>query len=109
MSYDQWFRGDFAPFAGVEWQINDRWGVKAEYSSDAYVTETQTVDVFDRKSSFNFGVEYQAAPRTRLGAYYLYGSKFGVTAQFQLNPYHPVTPMAVPAPQPLRHLSLIHI
>jgi hypothetical protein len=103
VAYNQWFRGPFAPFAGVEWQPNDRWGFKAEYSSDAYVTETQTVDVFDRKSSFNFGVEYQAAPRTRLGAYYLYGSEFGVTAQFQLNPYHPVTPMAVPAPQPLRH------
>lgn len=34
-SFDQWFRGDAAPFAGVEWQINDRWGLKAEYSSDA--------------------------------------------------------------------------
>lgn len=103
LAYEQWFRGPFAPFAGVEWLPNDRWGFKAEYSSDTYVTETQTVDVFDRKSSFNFGVEYQAAPRTRLGAYYMYGSEFGVTAQFQLNPKHPVTPMAVPAPHPLRH------
>jgi len=36
---DQWFRGEAAPFAGVEWQINDKWGVKAEYSSDAYTVE----------------------------------------------------------------------
>jgi len=31
----QWFRGPAAPFAGVEWQVNDRLGLKAEYSSDA--------------------------------------------------------------------------
>ena len=36
---DQWFRGDAAPFAGVEYKINDRWTFKAEYSSDAYVLE----------------------------------------------------------------------
>lgn len=101
LSYDQWFRGDFAPFAGAEWQINDRWGIKAEYSSDAYVIETQDSNVFERKSSFNFGAEYQASPRTRLGAYYLYGSEFGFTAQIQLNPYHAPTPMSVPAPLPI--------
>ncbi|PCJ07343.1 MAG: hypothetical protein COB16_11460 [Rhodobacteraceae bacterium] len=101
LSYDQWFRGDFAPFAGAEWQINERWGLKAEYSSDAYVIETQQSNVFERKSSFNFGAEYQASPRTRLGAYYLYGSEFGFTAQIQLNPYHPSIPMSVPAPLPI--------
>ena len=101
LSYDQWFRGDFAPFAGVEWQINDRWGVKAEYSSDGYGIETQDSDVFERRSSINLGAEYQVTPRTRLGAYYLYGSEFGFTAQIQLNPRHPVTPLAVPAPLPV--------
>ena len=101
LSYDQWFRGDFAPFAGAEWQINDRWGLKAEYSSDAYVIETQDSNVFERKSSFSFGAEYQVTPRTRLGAYYLYGSEFGFTAQIQLNPYHPTRPLTVPAPVPI--------
>ncbi|MVO18510.1 YjbH domain-containing protein [Rhodobacteraceae bacterium CY05] len=101
LSYDQWFRGDFAPFGGIEWQPNARWGFKLEYSSDAYVAETQDADVFVRKSQLNFGAEYQATPRTRLGAYYLYGSEVGVTAQIQLNPFHPVRPMAVPAPLPI--------
>jgi hypothetical protein len=101
-AYDQWFRGPFAPFAGIEWQPNDRWGLKLEYSSDAYVTETTTTSVFERKSPFNFGIEYQASPRTRVGAYYLYGSELGLSAQFQLNPYQPATPMAVPAPQPIQ-------
>ena len=101
LSYDQWFRGDFAPFGGIEWQPSDRWGFKLEYSSDAYVAETQAASVFERKSQLNFGAEYQATPRTRLGAYYLYGSEVGVTAQIQLNPFHPTRPMAVAAPLPI--------
>lgn len=102
LGYDQWFRGPFAPFAGIEWQANDRLGFKLEYSSDAYVTETQTTSVFERKSPINFGVEYQATPRTRLGAYYLYGSEFGVNAQIQINPNHPTRRMVIAGPQPIQ-------
>ncbi|MFW8637293.1 YjbH domain-containing protein [Cribrihabitans pelagius] len=101
LSYDQWFRGPVAPFGGFEWQPSERLSLKAEYSSDAYVTETEDSDVFERKSSLNYGAEYQYSERVRLGAYYLYGSEFGVTAQIQLNPHHPPTPMTVPAPQPI--------
>ncbi|MDE4175199.1 YjbH domain-containing protein [Phaeobacter sp. PT47_59] len=101
LSYDQWFRGDFAPFAGVEWQANERWSFKAEYSSDAYRTETRASNVFERKSQVNLGLEYQRSPTTRIGAYYLYGSEFGVTAQFQLKPRHPMVPTQVPAPAPI--------
>ncbi len=100
LSTDQWFRGDVAPFAGVEW-THGKWGVKAEYSSDAYELETGSAQVFERRSSFNFGVEYQASRQLRLGAYYLYGSEFGVTAQIQMNPRHPATKMQVPAPTPV--------
>lgn len=101
VAYDQWFRGPVAPFAGVEWQPNDRWGLKLEYSSDGYVTETQTTSVFQRKSSVNFGAEYQYSERTRLGAYYLYGSEFGLTAQIQLNPKQPASTLKIPAPFPV--------
>ena len=101
VAYDQWFRGPAALFGGVEWELNDRWGLKAEYSSDAYVTETQVTSVFQRKSNVNFGIEYQASDRTRLGAYYLYGSELGITAQFQLNPRAPATRIAAPAPLPV--------
>lgn len=101
LSVDQWFRGPFAPFGGIEWQANDKLAFKVEYSSDAYELETQSSDVFERDSSLNFGVEYQATPRTRLGAYYLYGSSFGISAQFQLNPKYPATLPRQPAPQPV--------
>lgn len=102
VAYETWFRGPAAPFGGIEWQINNRWGVKLEYSSDAYVTETQTTSVFQRKSAINYGVEWQATPRTRLGAYYLYGSEIGVNAQIQLNPRRPAVALAVPAPHPIQ-------
>lgn len=99
LSVDQWFRGDVAPFAGVEWQINDKWGLKAEYSSDAYEIETRQ-DVLDRKSRFNFGAEYQVSEGIRVGGYYLYGSEVGVNLQMQFNPKRPVAQQRVPAPRP---------
>ena len=101
LAYDQWFRGPVAPFAGIEWQPNDRLGLKVEYSSDAYRVETKVTSVFTKKSPFNFGIEYQVTPRTRLGAYYMYGSEFGLHAQIQVNPKHPPTPMRVSAPTPI--------
>ncbi|QUJ76077.1 YjbH domain-containing protein [Sulfitobacter albidus] len=99
LSTDQWFRGEAAPFAGVEWQINDKFGVKAEYSSDAYALETSE-GVFERDSRFNFGAEYQVSDAIRLGAYYLYGSEFGVNVQMQLNPSRPPSALRIPAPRP---------
>ena len=101
-SYDQWFRGPAAPFAGVEWQANDRWALKAEYSSDAYVTEDRQRDVFTRQSQFNFGAEYQYSEDLRLGAYYLYGAEFGVNLQYQFNPRKPATPVALEPAMPLK-------
>ena len=102
VAYNTWFRGPAAPFAGVDWKVNDRLGLKLEYSSDAYVTETQTTSVFQRRSSLNYGVEWQATSRTRVGAYYLYGSELGLTAQIQLNPRHPVVPLEVPGTLPIK-------
>jgi hypothetical protein len=100
LSYDSWFRGPMALFTGVEWQVNDRWGLKAEFSSDSYVLETSN-GVFERKSRLNFGAEYQATERIRLGAYWMYGSEIGVTAQLQFNPGSPLSPFALPGPRPI--------
>lgn len=101
-SFDQWFRGSAAPFAGVEWAVNDRWTLKAEYSSDAYETEDGLREIFTRKSQFNFGTEYQYSDGLRLGAYYLYGSEIGVNLQYQLNPRKPLTPVKITPVAPLK-------
>lgn len=97
---DAWFRGPVSPFAGIEWMVNDRLGLKMEYATDAYDPETSR-GVFDRDSSFNFGAEYQVTNSLRLGAYYLYGSEFGVTAQLQINPKNAPAPLTVPGPRPV--------
>lgn len=76
-NFGQWFKGDVAPFAGVEWMVNDRWTVKAEYSSDAYSEETSR-GAFVKKSPFSFGLEYQSRSNATFGIYSLYGSEVGI-------------------------------
>lgn len=100
LSYNQWFRGDAAPFGGVEWQVNDKLGLKLEYSSDAYTAETQR-DVFERKSRLNFGAEYQWKRFVRVGGYYLYGSELGVNVQIAINPKQAPRPFTIAGPLPV--------
>lgn len=99
LNYNTWFRGPMAPFGGIEWRPSDRLGIKIEYSSDAYTLETQDHDMFERKSPFNFGVEYQISERFRAGAYYMYGSEVGVNLTFSANPYRAPTPLVLDAPR----------
>jgi opacity protein-like surface antigen len=83
---DQWFRGEAAPFAGVEYKVNDNWTLKAEYSSDAYVLEDEQRGLIERDSPFNFGVEYQRSPYMRFGAYSLYGSEIALAFHIIVDP-----------------------
>jgi hypothetical protein len=100
---DQWFRGPAAPFGGLEWQINDKWTFKAEYSSDAYTIEAGAPrSTFNRKSPFNFGIEYQANDRVRLGAYAMHGSEVGLSLSFMAQPQKPMTPLRLTAPLPVK-------
>lgn len=99
----QWFKGEMAPFAGVEWQASDKLGFKAEYSSDNYDLEAGTLQTFEHKSPFNFGVEYQPYDSMRLGAYYMYGTEVGVAAHFLINPKErPMGGLADAAPVPVK-------
>ena len=100
LSVDQWFRGPVSPFGGLEWDVNDRLSVKAEYSTDAYVAET-TRGVFSNRSRFNFGIEYQVSPALRVGGYWLYGSEIGVSLQLQVNPKQPPVPYRLAGPRPI--------
>lgn len=82
----QWFRGDAAPFAGIEYKINDNWTFKGEYSSDAYVLEDDDRGLIERDSPFNFGLEYQRGPMARYGVYSLYGSEIAFAFHLVLDP-----------------------
>ena len=81
----QFFRGDAALFGGVEWRVNDEWTLLAEYSSDAYERETNRTS-FERNSPLNFGVTWEPRPGRQWGAYYMYGSEFGVSGTFTFDP-----------------------
>ena len=81
----QYFRGDMAPFGGAEWRFTPKWTAKAEYSSDDYTVEAGQHGILDRASPWNFGLEYRANSALTLGAYYLYGSEVGLSANMVLN------------------------
>lgn len=81
-----WFKGDMAVFGGLEYQINDRWSVKAEYSTDAYETEAGLRQTFERRTPFNFGAEYRWGDFTTIGLYSLYGSEIGLSFNMVMDP-----------------------
>ncbi|MEM1100177.1 MAG: YjbH domain-containing protein [Pseudomonadota bacterium] len=82
---DQLFRGDYAAFGGLAWQVNDTLTLKAEYSSDANTREVAAGN-FERDTPLNFGVDYRIRPGMQLSAYSLYGTEIGVMASFTFNP-----------------------
>ena len=106
-----WFRGPAAPFGGVEWRIDDRWTLKAEYSGDIYAEEAGLRRTFALRSPVNLGIERQLSPGSRIGLYVLHGSAVGIAGHFALNPGRrpggntsgfaplPVVPRSPPGPQ----------
>ncbi|PIE12413.1 MAG: hypothetical protein CSA70_09690 [Rhodobacterales bacterium] len=91
LTIDDWFKGPKAIFGGISYAATDRLTFKAEYSSDAYNEETgggqdPTASLFQRKSDFNFGVDYKVSDTINIGAYYLYGSEIGINVSLALDP-----------------------
>jgi len=101
VNFDQWFSGSPSAFGGVEYQVNDRLSVTAEYSADDYVREASNAGLFNRKSNFNFGAKYRASERTTVGAYYMYGSEIGLSVSYSLNPKRPKDTPLLAAPAPI--------
>jgi len=100
---DQWFRGEAAPFGGIEYRISDRWTFKSEYSSDAYRMEDDRRGILDRTSPFNFGFEYQKGPNARYGIYSMHGSEVGLVFHLMLDPKTRSTGGVMgPAPAPVK-------
>lgn len=99
-----WFRGDFAPFAGLSIQTGPRTTLKFEYSSDAYVDAVRN-DVYDRRTPFNAAIEYRLDDGTQLSVFAIHGSEIGVQASFPINPKEPQLPGGreeAPLPIPVR-------
>ena len=84
-TYDRWFRGDVAGFAGVSYSPTQQLTFKAEYSSDAYLQEAAQGS-FERDSPLNFGVDYRFRSGAQLSLYHTYGNEFGAQFTIHTNP-----------------------
>ncbi|WP_435310413.1 YjbH domain-containing protein [Primorskyibacter sedentarius] len=90
-TYDRWFRGDVAPFGGVSYSPNKNLSFKLEYSSDDYAQESTTGE-FDKKSPWNYGIDYRFNNGTQLSLYHVYGSEVGAQVTLFTNPKHAQVP-----------------
>ncbi len=85
LTYDRWFRGDVAAFGGVSYAPSNRLNFKLEYASDEYGFETRFGEM-ERKSPWNFGVDYRFSNGGQLSLYHAYGTEVGAQLTFTLNP-----------------------
>ena len=85
-AFDTFFRGPVAAFGGVEWAINDRFTLKAEYSSDDAYVDLNGDPLIDRDSPLNFGLTFTPRPGYQVALSYLYGTEIGFTGTILLNP-----------------------
>ena len=81
----RFFRGDAAFFGGIDYRYSDKFSFQVEYSSDAYVKETD-VGNLDNKTPLNFGLNYRPRPDVTVNAAVLHGSEIAAGVTLLLNP-----------------------
>ncbi len=112
-NFDQWFRGDVAPFVNATWQATDKLLVTAEYSGDSYACETGDADNCPRevwlsdgdelKNRFNLGLTYQIGQNYQVKGYVLGAKQLGVQFSVAMDPRQAPFPAGLePAPAPVR-------
>ncbi|MEB8387644.1 YjbH domain-containing protein [Rhodobacteraceae bacterium KMM 6894] len=87
-TYDRWFRGDVAAFAGASYDITDKLSFSAEYSSDGYDREVRD-GAMKHGMPFNFALGYRFNESLRVSAYSLYGEEVGAALTISLNARKP--------------------
>jgi len=98
----QYFHGPRSGiFGGVNWRTPvDGLTLSAEYSSDAYDTETARGS-FHPDNQFNIGASYRPTNGITLGLDWLYGKSIGGTVSFQLDPTTQTYPQKIDSPPPV--------
>ncbi|NIZ10964.1 YjbH domain-containing protein [Pseudooceanicola sp. HF7] len=91
VDFGQWFSGPAAVFGGLQYRPNDQVVLSMEYSSDAYVTESERTG-FEHNSPINVAATYRFRNGVDLSAAYLYGSYAGVLLSYHFNPKAPPGP-----------------
>ncbi|WP_281966984.1 YjbH domain-containing protein [Roseovarius nanhaiticus] len=87
-TYDKWFRGDVAAFAGLSWQATERLAFGVEYSSDAYDREVRS-NALTRRTPWNFGMSYRVSDALTLNAYSIHGDEIGASFTLAVNARKP--------------------
>lgn len=81
-----WFKGEAAPFYGIQYHISEKLTVSSEYTPDTMWKESSYLDV---NSPWNFEASYQLNDYVNLSAQYLHGSQVSLTGQVSVNPSRP--------------------
>ncbi|MBV0892009.1 YjbH domain-containing protein [Paracoccus sp. Z118] len=113
LNHEQWFKGEVAPFLGVQFKATDKLTLLAEYSGDDYACETGDADNCARtpwlsdedelKNNINLGFSWQAGTNYQIGGYVLGGKHFGIQASMVLNPRRAPYPSGLEkGPAPVR-------
>lgn len=103
VEFGRYFQGaEMGYFGGIEWATPiEGLTAKVEYSPDLYERE-RLFSSFDPVAPVNLGLEYRPTDGIEIGAYYMYGSEFGVRLSFSGNPFRPIDEYdSVAGPQPL--------
>ncbi|HRO14955.1 MAG TPA: YjbH domain-containing protein [Paracoccus sp. (in: a-proteobacteria)] len=113
LNADAWFKGDVAPFAGVQWKATDRLTLAAEWSGDDYACETGRAEDCARtawlsddeelRTNLNLGLTWQAGQNYQVSGYLLGGTHVGLQVSMALNPRQAPYPSGLEkAPAPVR-------
>ena len=81
-----WFQGNASAFYGLNYKMNKKTMISAEYTSDLMLREIRYLDI---KSPWNFGISYKFNDYVTLEAQNLHGSQASLTAHITVNPDRP--------------------
>lgn len=104
VNFGQFFQGrTMGFFGGLEWQTPvEGLSVKLEYNNDTYRRERARGEGFEPSVPINVGIDYRASEGIEIGAYYMYGTEFGVRLSISGNPFRPLSDFdEAPAPLPV--------
>jgi exopolysaccharide biosynthesis protein YbjH len=93
VNFGQFFHGPgMGLFGGVVWHTPiENLSLLAEYSSDKYVDEVQGGH-FKVHSQVNYGASYHLLDIADISAGYMYGTTYGVSVSFRVDPTTPMSP-----------------
>ena len=81
-----WFQGDTSAFYGIQYHINEKFTIGAEYTPDLMKREENYLKI---ENPWNLGASYHLNKYLTISAQYLHGSQASVTASVAANPNRP--------------------